>query len=573
MTGVIPKGIAPSITRRRDRVLLLQVAMLAGLSPLAWAQGRADISEPTRSSSESSSAVYQGSRRLQSDFVALPTTAPIRRVIADESGLRQAESVPLPLGNIIYSHTRGASMLRPRAGRMVADELITTALVDCDLAAYSVVVSGGGDGTGDGFGLDLVLYEGCPGAGGRRIVRTGWVIELPDDGLFEIVVDMTHAPPTIPSTVWISGTFTTNRAGWAIGVPPEVGYSDDAYFHPFTGCNTFLGGFPRFPHASFHAQLFAAQECEPQYIAHRSFSRSTQTFFEGVGVTIADDVSLSGRPCELGALELGMIGLGGPYSMEVELRFDGPGDPIAGTRRLFHGRGDGSLEFARFNYDPGLALPDRFWVSATPFSEGAGVALGNRMKVGSSEDFYAVLRNDLNQAGWVFRDAAGTADANFNLSIYCRGSAPIGACCMENSGDGEFSCEDAMTEVGCVGRWVEALLCADEGFDPPCGATACCLPDDACLDLPPAGCEAIGGVSQAHVLCDNEHLHCPVFACQNATGDCHATHESPACNDLVCCDEVCTQDPWCCNVGWDDLCVAGAEQICPLGVKSTRGRR
>ena len=43
---------------------------------------------------------------------------------------------------------------------------------------------------------------------------------------------------------------------------------------------------------------------------------------------------------------------------------------------------------------------------------------------------------------------------------------------------------------------------------------------------------------------------------------CIVVHGTPGCNDASCCVNVCTVDPFCCNVQWDSICVGGAQDIC-----------
>jgi hypothetical protein len=47
-----------------------------------------------------------------------------------------------------------------------------------------------------------------------------------------------------------------------------------------------------------------------------------------------------------------------------------------------------------------------------------------------------------------------------------------------------------------------------------------------------------------------------------ASGSCFVQHPTPGCNDAVCCDAVCDDDPFCCNNQWDNFCVTGANQRC-----------
>ncbi|UCE60794.1 MAG: hypothetical protein JSU63_03395 [Phycisphaerales bacterium] len=48
-----------------------------------------------------------------------------------------------------------------------------------------------------------------------------------------------------------------------------------------------------------------------------------------------------------------------------------------------------------------------------------------------------------------------------------------------------------------------------------------------------------------------------------AAGSCFQPHNTPACDDPRCCEEVCAGLPHCCVSSWDDFCVAAAEEICP----------
>lgn len=45
-------------------------------------------------------------------------------------------------------------------------------------------------------------------------------------------------------------------------------------------------------------------------------------------------------------------------------------------------------------------------------------------------------------------------------------------------------------------------------------------------------------------------------------GSCFVIHGGPFCNDVACCEAVCTSDAFCCATMWDSLCVAGAFTAC-----------
>lgn len=58
--------------------------------------------------------------------------------------------------------------------------------------------------------------------------------------------------------------------------------------------------------------------------------------------------------------------------------------------------------------------------------------------------------------------------------------------------------------------------------------------------------------------------------CPGAAGDCLTIHDSPGCNDPVCCQAVCAADPFCCDTEWDSLCVNNAAELC-LGCTADAG--
>ncbi|MEE2682122.1 MAG: DVUA0089 family protein [Planctomycetota bacterium] len=46
------------------------------------------------------------------------------------------------------------------------------------------------------------------------------------------------------------------------------------------------------------------------------------------------------------------------------------------------------------------------------------------------------------------------------------------------------------------------------------------------------------------------------------TESCTTPHPTPFCNDVSCCERVCTEDPFCCEVTWDGSCVEHALTLC-----------
>ncbi len=527
------------------------------------------------------------------EWVPLPDSGPLRRVVirADQalSSVAAVRGSAVPVnGTVVYRNAASDQLYRPGMGRLIADDLVSTMIDACDLAAYTIQISGGGDGTGPGFDIEVGLYDECPHAGGRVFPRTFKRLSFPDNGSFEVVVDFSPRPTPVTTTVWLGVQFSTDQAGWLAGMPAELGFTADSFGHPFTGCSNFFGGFPSRPHGSFAAELIATTPCAGQHVGYRA-ARSPPFFrAEGAGVTVADDIDIAYAGCELASYEVRVRGISGPFRLLLELHADGPGEPIAGTRREFFGLGDGTWESARFLFEPGVFLPQRVYLAWTPDQPGTGVGLAARAQVGESGDYYALYDLPTAPGGWSFFNFGGNPRATFHVTIGCHGALGTGACCLATV-PGEETCVDDVAEAACLGRWRARMSCVDAVFDPPCGATACCLPDDTCDDLLTSDCLTAGGVPQAAARCDQAGQVCPVFACWHAEGDCFAETLFSSCesdNDCPpgsscqhnefeavcssrrgccrrdCCDAVCREDPFCCAVDWDFACVQRAHALC-----------
>ena len=55
-----------------------------------------------------------------------------------------------------------------------------------------------------------------------------------------------------------------------------------------------------------------------------------------------------------------------------------------------------------------------------------------------------------------------------------------------------------------------------------------------------------------------------IGVCGDAEGSCGEVHPTPGCNDTTCCQTVCDFEPFCCDVEWDDFCVASAIKLCGI---------
>ena len=54
--------------------------------------------------------------------------------------------------------------------------------------------------------------------------------------------------------------------------------------------------------------------------------------------------------------------------------------------------------------------------------------------------------------------------------------------------------------------------------------------------------------------CAEEAFGPCMLACGSQSGPCYTAHAGPGCSDEVCCEAVCTLDPFCCETMWDQGC-------------------
>ena len=52
--------------------------------------------------------------------------------------------------------------------------------------------------------------------------------------------------------------------------------------------------------------------------------------------------------------------------------------------------------------------------------------------------------------------------------------------------------------------------------------------------------------------------------CGLGNGDCCSANDTSGCDDVGCCEAVCSIDVFCCEVAWDDVCADVAAEICPI---------
>ncbi|MDA1007739.1 MAG: hypothetical protein O2800_01860 [Planctomycetota bacterium] len=174
-------------------------------------------------------------------------------------------------------------------------------------------------------------------------------------------------------------------------------------------------------------------------------------------------------------------------------------------------------------------------------------------------------------------DTPGSTNLLCNPENFC-GSTVSGSCTTPHSGP---FCSD----IDCC-NWV----CSQDA--------ACCTLswDSSCAGLAAAGCTSCGGLGtgscfDVHVLSNCDDLACCTLVCLQAPeccfqgmgwdancvelaraeclscgssvpGPCDTVHAYPSCSDAECCTVVCSADPACCALTWDQSCVDGALLLC-----------
>lgn len=167
-------------------------------------------------------------------------------------------------------------------------------------------------------------------------------------------------------------------------------------------------------------------------------------------------------------------------------------------------------------------------------------------------------------------------------SFYCASDptcgAPSSGSCLEATDtpfcDDAFCCTAVCTidPICCSDRWdsfcvslaqercrrgcgiESAGSCFFPHLSPGCSDAECCT---TVCELDPICCTTIwDGTCAEEALAECEVPECGEFA----AGSCCEPNLSPSCEDKRCCNAVCGEDPFCCDVTWDLECVRMARQ-------------
>jgi len=615
-------------TLNRRPWLAAVFALLLGLTnPPAYGVAARSAQVEHQEPTETATPPDQVSMEL---VTSLPATYEVRRHVVWINGrqIPEGDVAAQRVGDskLVYSNTLGPVVFAPStAGSATADDIITIAADDCLLDRFVFRVSGNSDGTGVGpFSVEYALYDSCPGATLTPIPipGTAGTFDAPDNGIYEVeVVILPDTDVKIPTQLYFGLKFSRTKAGVVIGAPALIGFSSDRFdFPPFSKCATRFGfGFPVSPHSSFYAQIYVRGDCPSRFPIYSNTQNAATPYSLAQQTLFADDIAidtaqLGGVECLLGGYEVALKASTptGTGAVEVDLRgFLDLNDPangglILGTRKQIPVAGD-RVQKLRVTFDPPLSLasvpdPSRLFVVFKASSALVGPILTCReSNIGKTQDFYQIFRN----GSWEVDDAGPFCHAAFDVTLFCAGSPPVGACCdmvlTENKEciagprdglpctfvfdcdspngrcAGDSICRD-VPRINCPfpTLWARGTVCdstcqggvnngqactrqidCPDGECPgsfpggkPCGLARCCRYNDSCDNVTEKDCFGEPPIESSKVnffrrgeFC-NEELNCPFGACLGREGEC--TMARPAlCVGGTENAQVCDpQEPW-----------------------------
>jgi hypothetical protein len=418
----------------------------------------------------------------------------------------------------VYCNTLGWFVFGPGEsdwGEPIADDIVTTGVAGCKLDQYRIRITGDRRQDGSGVGeytVHYALYPTCPGANTDPVPIEGTDGEatIPAEQAGDIV-EVVHAIPQdesvrLPSQFYLSISFSRSEGGVVVGAPATRGFSDDRFDFPGYPCDAALGGFPAAPHASFYAEIYVRDDCVASFPGYRNSSHAQLSFNPGLHVRFADDITLGVPSCNLVAYE---VAYKNDAILAVDLRTHlDAADPeqggvIEGTAAwLFPHNLD--VEIGRVEVDPPILLPPSFFVAIKSATAGGPILTCRNAAIGETTDLYYVYNARTGE--WV--QVVGTSQCwgGFDVTIYCEGSPPMGACCdmvltddrtcIGGPNDGSACLSNRDCRV-CIGGERDGQRCSApwDCPDGECPVYARCVGESVCRALPEMNCpSSVGGL-------------------------------------------------------------------------------
>ncbi len=509
----------------------------------------------------------------------------------------------------VYCNTLGTHIWQPPGGNSniwLADDIAIAAAAGCELDRYVIRVTGNADGLGtDGFTVWAALYPTCPGAGGATAIPGTECEESFDDNGTKEVTCIAAPGTTLPKqNLYLGIRFDRLHCGIVVGAPALKGFSADSFDFPGFACVARLAGYvpeSEFdsygPHASYYAEIYVRGECTPGFPGYKSSNHAGLSYTPGGGMHFADDISLAVPECNMVAMEVAVKGYG-VTNIDLRTALD-DADPLNGgvipdTKFLVASVTSPYVVVGMKEFDPPIPLLSaELWVGYHTTTAVIGpIMTGRRPALGMNADRIAVHDG----TEWHVGRLVGRPYAATDVTIYCAGRPPVGACCdmvftadnqcvggpndgspcsgfldcPEGTCIGDSVCRDDLPEMNCpFTRWIEGETCEPGPFDPPCGFSACCTFNNECLDVtqwqcfeqPPIDRPRLREFQRGKFCCDQDQ-ECDWIPCRALDADCRFPRDEPGCDDLDCCERICDLDAFCCLVAWDEYCVRPTFEIC-----------
>ncbi len=418
------------------------------------------------------------------------------------------------------------------------------------------------DGSGTALGAYTVHYaldRTCPGASEVPLVIPGTENEVTVStnvgDITEIVHTATGSVFLTTNELWVGVSFDRMECGLVVGAPATKGFTADRLDQPGAACNGWFGGFPGQPHASFHFELYVRDDPPPTFVGYRNTDQAKLPYSPGLAVQgwrCAEDITLGVPRCNLIAYEFSYKEaiVGADLRRGLDNYDPKYGQVIAGTDCAFLPTG-ASVDVARCELPEPVLLTDQstLWVSFRTGSSTKGpVKTCKNAVIGETSNVWMVY--DPTRGEWVPEKGSSACWGGFDVTLYCAGPPPDGACC-----------DMVLTE--CAGgpddgkRCAVNADCADPG---QCEAVCRQLPETNCSawwnDTPTLWAEG-GQCGPVCVDSPNAGESCAVDA------DCALCTDGPR-HGLPCCPGTTAF----CNPT-DGRCIGGerdGEECCPGGV-------